>query len=262
MKTKKVRPVLIESKNNEDRQYPCILKYSHMFGDTKGKIGYFDCNIRTPAIKMEIILISLEDENIESGDIGFINIGSGTIGTVSYDKEYKTWDLTTKDNIHYPFTTREYIKKVIAIQDQIPSEYISKFIEQYNNGCIEDFEIEMEKIKNPNFNRNKGVCVSNPTYLLIPKFTNGFISVVEKELNFKNTDRNHLEWIYDRLMNIHGENPDLDYMLKLKSISESILYTEKEVLEIIDKYDTAKWGCSSKKSIDEITKWFELNKKK
>ena len=31
-------------------------------------------------------------------------------------------------------------------------------------------------------------------------------------------DRNHLEWIYERLVHVHGEDPYYDYMLKLKEI--------------------------------------------
>lgn len=40
------------------------------------------------------------------------------------------------------------------------------------------------------------------------------------------------------------------------------LYTEEEVLFIIDEYDEAKWGCSARKGIIEITKWFNQNKTK
>jgi hypothetical protein len=31
-------------------------------------------------------------------------------------------------------------------------------------------------------------------------------------------DRDFLIWLYDRLENIHGENPTVDYMMKLRSI--------------------------------------------
>jgi len=91
MKTKKVRAVLVESENNKDRQYPCILKYSHMFGDVKGKIGYFDCNIRTTAIKMEIILISLEDE-IKTGDLVYEKYPDFKSIPLSICKDPKAYD--------------------------------------------------------------------------------------------------------------------------------------------------------------------------
>ena len=48
-----------------------------------------------------------------------------------------------------------------------PSQgFIEKYINEYNKGnVITDILVEYETIKNPNFNRNKGVCSFNPTYL-------------------------------------------------------------------------------------------------
>lgn len=34
-------------------------------------------------------------------------------------------------------------------------------------------------------------------------------------------DSEHLEWIYNRLINHHGENPQYDYMLRLKQVIEN-----------------------------------------
>jgi hypothetical protein len=36
------------------------------------------------------------------------------------------------------------------------------------------------------------------------------------------SDKNiiHLQWIYDRMSNVHGENKNYDYMLKFKEIIE------------------------------------------
>jgi hypothetical protein len=31
-------------------------------------------------------------------------------------------------------------------------------------------------------------------------------------------DKEHLQWIYNRLVNVHGEDPNYDYMLKFKEI--------------------------------------------
>lgn len=39
-----------------------------------------------------------------------------------------------------------------------------------------------------------------------------------KYSNLEESDIKHLEWIYDRMINVHGENPNVDYMLKMKSI--------------------------------------------
>ena len=35
-------------------------------------------------------------------------------------------------------------------------------------------------------------------------------------------DTAHLQWIYDRMSNIHGENENYDYMLKFKEIIEQL----------------------------------------
>ena len=54
------------------------------------------------------------EENPCIGDIGFIKIGiSGTVGVISYDEKCHTWDLTTIDNIHYPFSSKKYLNKII-----------------------------------------------------------------------------------------------------------------------------------------------------
>lgn len=84
----------------------------------------------------------LSEELVKENDIGFINIGvNGTIGKISYDKENSTWDLTTRNNIHYPFSSRQYIKRVIASTDKLglpkPSkEFIDVFIYEYNKGTV------------------------------------------------------------------------------------------------------------------------------
>ena len=35
-------------------------------------------------------------------------------------------------------------------------------------------------------------------------------------------DTSHLQWIYDRMSNIHGENENYDYMIKFKEIIEQL----------------------------------------
>lgn len=37
-----------------------------------------------------------------------------------------------------------------------------------------------------------------------------------------NKDTAHLQWIYDRMSNVHGENENYDYMLKFKEIIEQL----------------------------------------
>ena len=48
----------------------------------------------------------------------------------------------------------------------------------------------------------------------------------------KTTDIEHLQWVYDRLENVHGENPNYDYMNRFKSIIENKQELFKEVYDI------------------------------
>lgn len=43
----------------------------------------------------------------------------------------------------------------------------------------------------------------------------------KNDLQFlKNQSGNHLKFIYNRMIEVHNENPNYDYMLKLKQISD------------------------------------------
>jgi hypothetical protein len=42
--------------------------------------------------------------------------------------------------------------------------------------------------------------------------------VSDKEFMEDLTDKKFLQWIFDRLENVHGENPSYDYMYRLKAI--------------------------------------------
>jgi hypothetical protein len=40
--------------------------------------------------------------------------------------------------------------------------------------------------------------------------------------NNSEEDIKHLQWIYDRMVNVHGENENYDYMIKFKEIIEQL----------------------------------------
>ena len=160
MKTKHVRPVLVESKDI----------HSQLEIDTIsiGKLSYeakqYHC--KHP---QELILISLEDEKIE-------------VGNEYLDDCVLIREAVTSDEDYWK--RRPDYKKVIARQSQISPEYISKFVKQYNQDCIEDLEIEMEYFENDTLE-----CIGmdgEPNCVLFngftPKLANGFVTIVEKEL--------------------------------------------------------------------------------
>ena len=140
MKTKKCRPVLVEC-SRKSRKGDLVISPTGL-GIHISDIEYSVHN------KQQLILISLEDEKIEVGDTYF-NIVSNEMVEVDFTIDYE----------------QNHCKKVIATQSQISPEYIAKFIEQYNNGKVDDVEIEMQewnKAKMPkDFLKHK--VSSNPT---------------------------------------------------------------------------------------------------
>lgn len=36
------------------------------------------------------------------------------------------------------------------------------------------------------------------------------------------TDKEFLTWIYERMIHVHGENPNVDYMLKFKDVLQGM----------------------------------------
>ena len=147
MKTKKCKPVLIESEENTGITLGINIT-KNIPGAMRGQ-------------NYELILISLEDEKIEVGDTYF-NIVSNEMVEVDFTIDYE----------------QNHCKKVIATQSQISPEYIAKFIEQYNNGKVDDIEIEV-------YTMNEGYTdVNDYPYqeINILKLTNGFVTIVEKEL--------------------------------------------------------------------------------
>ena len=157
MKTKKVRPVLVEIKDA-----------SNIFENNDKTLSFYENkqHASSGGKKFELILISLEDEKIEVGD-KYLDDCLLIREAVTSDEDY--------------WSRRPEYKKVIARQSQIPQKYISKFIEQYNNSCVEDLEIEMEKCW-INSDNVKGNSFTEDAVLIIqPKLTNGFVTIVEKE---------------------------------------------------------------------------------
>ena len=166
MKTKKVRPVLVEIKDA-----------SNIFENNDKTLSFYEHkqHASSGGKKFELILISLEDEKIEEGEC--LNLAHRVIVQPT-DLE---WANSNSNNL----------KKVIARQSQISPEYISKFIAQYNKGCVEDLEIEMEKcwINSDNVKGNSFTEVAkfepsindfDAVLIIQPKLTNGFVTIVEK----------------------------------------------------------------------------------
>ena len=206
MKTKKVRPVLVEIKDA-----------SNIFENNDKTLSFYEYkqHASSGGKKFELILISLEDEEIEEGE--YLNLAHRVIVQPS-DLE---WANSNSNNL----------KKVIARQSQISPEYITKFIEQYNKGCIEDLEIEMEKcwINSDNVKGNSFTEVAkfepsindfDAVLIIQPKLTNSFVTIVEKE-PIISTEEEVRKLISEALyhfcpMNNYREEDEIDWFEKNK----------------------------------------------
>ncbi len=61
-----------------------------------------------------------------------------------------------------------------------------------------------------------------PQYLLQPTGDLDYIIDIAKEDIVANPDKEFLQWIHDRLKFRHGENPNVDYMLKLQMVIDEM----------------------------------------
>ena len=190
MKTKKCRPVLVEC-SRKSRKGDLVISPIGL-GIHISDIEYSVHN------KQQLILISLEDEKLEIGN----TIYSKPLNKIDVLEEMPKGDLKFWFNGIY---------KVIVTQEQISPEYIAKFVEQYNNGGVEDLKVEMEIRSNAALSYKEYVYlehIGDKKYIPIkidaninqdsyslgkieefedweieiyPKLTNGFVTIVNKE---------------------------------------------------------------------------------
>lgn len=152
MKTKLVRPVLVESKEPTELILSAADKYKYLH-----KTEYYGSAMESTLGKdvyQQLILISLEDEKIEVGDKYLLPNGIITSAATDYKRP-------------------DDYKKIIATQSQLSPEHIHQFIKEYNKGEVKDIRIEMEEYTDGN-----GMYRNSKMFQ--PKLTNGFITIVEK----------------------------------------------------------------------------------
>ena len=255
MKTKKVRPVLVEIKFNsiEEMQGNIIRRNDKIY--TCEQLNILQLHKKESNDKVfELILLSLEDEEIKIGEIG-LDLRDNTLFEVKriLTNHYESGILSFQ---------KSYCKKVIARQSQIPQEYISKFIEQYNNDCVEDLEIEMED----------KIAIDGHTIIGIePKITNGFVTIVEKKQIYfpikvtKDTITLYGAGKFQEEKLILDKAKAFLLFIELWKFleirKEPISYTEEEVRKLISEALYHFCPMNNHREEDEID-WFENNKKK
>lgn len=148
--TKSVRPILIDC----DIHNPLRIDENGILAFEPNIVGLHYSGLSHTY--KELILISLDD-NLKDGDPCLVDGGLGRIGVDTYS-EYVKYSVNPK--------------KVIAVQSQIPDDYIQQFIEEYGLGDVKDVEIE---------------CWDNSDYNpsmfpdIRPKITDNFITFAHKK---------------------------------------------------------------------------------
>lgn len=124
MKTMRVRPVLVETseKSRICHLSPKGIEYKDL------RFLEIECPIILDSINYDIILISLDD--------------CAKVGDMYYDEHNNLVLKATEYTDHKVYL----YKKVIANQRQFSDELTEKLVEEYNNGDMSDFVIEMNVV--------------------------------------------------------------------------------------------------------------------
>lgn len=164
MKTHRIRPILLK-KNTESINIGDLVLPNNPNKINEGNLGIavrsFEKNDAYSAY--ELILVSLEDEKIEANDKVYRHYdgGGSHIGIA----------LPKSDELKRVKDKRAF--KLIATQNQLSPELIQRLIDEYNNGGMKDFEIEMT-VKDC-LESHEGNTIYEPI------LANGFVTVVNKD---------------------------------------------------------------------------------
>lgn len=246
MKTKLVRPVLVPTKDTES-----ILviddnsRQLHICKPNEAAWGH-----------QQIVLVSLDpNDSIEENDKFVIN-----------DNVYKCHEIkhTTKEVQCIHYGTEYYFNqincnKVIATQDQLSPDHIHKLVDEYNNGEMQNFEIEMDWILGDEEDENQNLIP-----VLQPKLTNNFITIVEKEHNIPYPEEPMEE------DGVIGKSYDHGFLdgYEARRFEEPIMYNEEEVAKLFNEFAkklSYEFMMERLKGLDAVNfsiNWFNENKKK
>lgn len=235
MKTKLVRPVLV--KNSIVAQTNPSATGLTLCNDNVLRIGN---PLDKSESRVNLVLISLEEDEINSGDILFHTLSKRLFRVLdsSYLFNIKCIDIINNEEL---ICSNISCHKVIVTQEQISPEYITKFVDQYNDGGVSDIEIVVEKDKsnlcdcyNTKFCkstqlRNGVKCRDEKHYK--PKLVDNFIIIIEKDniIGKPLEDYIQLKYSQDRCMGfIDG--------YEARKFEEKKQYTEEEVKVLFRTY--------------------------
>lgn len=239
MKTIKARPMLI--KGNTDNK----LK---IFKEFDGAISYSGFPSNSSSKEIQLILISLEDEKIEE-EMQYLDI---------LNKEIIVMDKSTANMLNARMLYNPHYK-VIATQSQLSPQYISKFVEEYNGGCVKDLEIEMDVRSN--------AALGYKEYVYLKHIVNKKYIPVKIDAN-----------IYQETYSLGKEEEFEDWEIEIYSKltpegyitiveKEPIMYSEEEVSKLFNEFAkklSYEFMMERLKGLDAVNfsiNWLETNKK-
>lgn len=207
MKAKLCKPVLVQ-----DSRYAKRNDLAFYFGSlilVHGNSGHM--------YKQQLILISLENDTIKTGDKYYNNM----------KKEIQVCENNVEADSLNHFIGEECFK-VIATQDQLPEAYIKRFIQEYNWNKVKDVRIEVEL---------DGHFEEISCFDYIPKLLNGEV-IIKREVKY-NFSFYDVRFVIDQF--ICEECPQysqkgnggtyLHKFIKERGIEPSVIYTEEEFKE-------------------------------
>lgn len=269
MKTLRVRPVLVET---TEKSRICHLTQKAKHLNWPIALHEIECSIILDSINYDIVLISLDNRDFKKGDTVYSEVLDEL-----FELSYRDLaELTTNINM-------EGIYKVIANQRQFSDELTEKLVEEYNNGGMNDFIIEMNDIKFENSPHSNEVIniISNSELVgsfykeqtvlcdtIVkkynkPKLTNGYITPVQnKEIQKPLNDYINQRHNQDRCIGFIGdyETKQSETVNIIRNIPYPIIYTEEDVRILFKNWIKLK---SNDVGLDNLSfdEWFETVKK-
>ena len=247
MKTLRVRPVLVETseKSKICHLTPKGIQYKDL------RFLEIECSIILDSINYDIILISLDDYDFKVGD----NVFSEQLDEIFVLSNCELVDDLNND-VDYG------IFKVIANQRQFSDELTEKLVEEYNNGGMKDFEIEMERMY-LRAGKNKDLDSYEPTLSEQGYITPVQNSEIQKPLiDYINQRHNQDRCIgfIDGYETRQFENKENKEGIVIRNIPYPIIYTEEDVRILFKNWIKLK---SNEVGLDNLTfdEWFETVKK-
>lgn len=269
MKTLRVRPVLVET---TDKSRICHLTQKAKHLNWPIALHEIECSIILDSINYDIVLISLDNRDFKEGD---------TVYSEVLDEIFELTNCELIDNLNNGVDSG--IFKVIANQKQFSDELTEKLVEEYNNGGMKDFEIEMNDITFENSPHSNEVIniISNSELVgsfykeqtvlcdtIVkkynkPKLTNGYITTVQNSEIQKTLN----DYINQR----HNQDRCIGFIdgYETRQSEKTNLYTENEVRELFECWFAIKIDEELKRLSGELDvldcvtfdKFFEVAKK-